>query len=106
MAAVMENEIGRNLDSMVQSSKVTEVIDHQSSSNETNSEEEHSHVQYIATADERTVDEVLILDHVYDTPKFLVSQETCIPEDLSQHSGEEKEYQPNAEITKQCEGIT
>lgn len=90
---------------MVRPDKIVEVLNHQSSSNESNSEEEHSHVKYITTADDRTADEVLTFVDVYNTPKFSVNQESCIPEDFFQDSGEEKECQHNAHITKQCEGI-
>jgi hypothetical protein len=101
----MDSGRGRKLDVMVRPDKIVEVLNHQSSSNESNSEEEHSHVKYITTADDRTADEVLTFVDVYNTPKFSVNQESCIPEDFSQDSGEEKECQHNAHITKQCEGI-
>jgi hypothetical protein len=95
----------RKLDIMVPPSKTTELMNHQSSSNERYSKEERSHVRCVTTADDRTAEEALTLVDVYDAPKFLVSQESCTPEDFSEDSAEEKEYQHNAQITKKCEGI-
>ncbi|XP_021934643.1 tubulin polyglutamylase TTLL13P-like isoform X2 [Zootermopsis nevadensis] len=88
----------------VRPSRIIELMNRQISSNESDSQEQHNHVPYITTADDRTVDEALTLVDVYDIPKFSASQESCVLEDFSLDSGEEKEYQHNAQITKQCEG--
>ena len=73
-----------------------------SSNKKNNCVEELNHVEYITAASNRTAAKTFTMVNVYN--KFLGSQESCVPEIFSQDSGEDKEYEHNAEIGKQYEG--
>jgi hypothetical protein len=80
-----------------------ELVNYRGNTNESNSEESHSRLEYIMITDEdRTVGTAFTLVDVHD--KFSRIQESCIPEEFSQDSDEEKECEHNAQITKQYEG--
>jgi hypothetical protein len=64
--------------------------------------EELYHMEYITAASNRTATETFTMVDVYN--KLLGSHQSGKPEIFSQDSGEEKEYEHNAEIAKQCEG--
>lgn len=59
-------------------------------------------MEYITAASNRAAAETFTMVDVYS--KLLGSQQTCIPEIFSQDSGEEKDYEHNAEIAEQYEG--
>jgi len=73
-----------------------------SNNNKSNCVEELNHVEYITSASNRAAAETFTMVDVYN--KLLGIQKSGIPEIFSQDSGEEKEYEHNAEIAKQYEG--
>lgn len=87
---------------VVRPSKMMELVNYWGSTS--NSEESHSHVEYIMNKDEedRTVGTALTLDDVHN--KLPRIQESPIPEEFSQDC-DEKAYDHNAQITKQYAGI-
>jgi hypothetical protein len=82
-----------------------ELVNYQSTTNKSGSEESPSRVEYIMTEDEedKTVRTALTLVDVHN--KLPSIQESNIPEEFSQDSDEEKEYEHHAQITKQYAGI-
>jgi len=72
------------------------------SNNKSNCVEELNHVEYITAASNRAAAKTFTMVDVYN--KLLGSQQSGIREIFSQDSGEEEEYEHNAEIAKQYEG--